>query len=348
MLSILAWLKGSTNTTGQRVFEGFIIYDSNMLPSIFSDACITALTTTIKCDLQANYNRAVLLDHPAIILGGNMWEEWNETCYKDPTTGKYCNDVISQFTHVTSVDLMPKDKIPYSYYNQRYKYNLETVIKNCDKLFFPDDSSYITKDGDTCTSIALDYSIRDCNQVVVGQELCLPLSCDHTYVLKSNDTCRSIEEANAEIVFDNSTKRIIPLRQVNPWIDTYCSNLQSTSWAYGKVLCLTPQSGLFNATDPVSTSYNPWGTESSGYGSWVVLPPDNATVAAETTKHCGKWHTATTEDSCTQICVQDRITSNLFLQVNPSLQSANCTGLLIPGNAYCTGPMRGWNYTVAT
>lgn len=267
---------------------------------------------------------------------------------------------------------------PYSYYNQRYKYNLETVIKNCgvtsnttipddlsvtqpeDEPFCPDDSSYTTKDGDTCTSIALDYSvasaalymgnqdqIRDCNQVVVGQELCLPLPCDHTYVLKSNDTCRSIEEANAAIMFDNSTKRIIPLRQVNPWIDTYCSNLQSTSWAYGKVLCLTPQSGLFNATDPVSTSYNPWGTESSGYGSWVVLPPDNATVAAGTTKHCGKWHTATTGDTCTQICVQDRITSNLFLQVNPSLQSANCTGLLIPGNAYCTGPMRGWNYTVA-
>ncbi|GAT20988.1 hypothetical protein RIB2604_00900080 [Aspergillus luchuensis] len=114
MSSILAWLKGSTDRTGQRVFEGFTIYDSNMLPSTFSDACITALTATIKCDLQvfqfgepqyhgtlgndtltdlvcdqscgdslarwftnaeANCNGAVLLDHPATILGGNMWEE---------------------------------------------------------------------------------------------------------------------------------------------------------------------------------------------------------------------------------------------------------------------------------
>ncbi|KAJ5649234.1 uncharacterized protein N7484_002957 [Penicillium longicatenatum] len=213
--------------------------------------------------------------------------------------------------------------------------NPDSVVVQC----------YTTKDGDTCTSIALDYSvasaalymgnqdqIRDCNQVVVGQELCLPLSCDHTYVLKSNDTCRSIEEANAEIMFDNSTKRIIPLRQVNPWIDTYCSNLQSTSWAYGK--CLRPT--ILGARKALAI------------GSWVVLPPDNATVAAGTTEHCGKWHTATAGDSCTQICVQDKITSNLFLQVNPSLQSANCTGLLVPGNAYCTGPMRGWNYTVAT
>lgn len=133
MSSILAWLKGSTDTTGQRVFEGFTIYDTNMLPSTFSDACITALTATIKCDLQvfqfgepqyhgtlgndtltdlvcdqscgdslarwftnaeANCNGAVLLDHPATILGGNMWEGWNETCYKDPTTGKYCNGKI--------------------------------------------------------------------------------------------------------------------------------------------------------------------------------------------------------------------------------------------------------------
>ncbi|KAJ5552813.1 pectin lyase-like protein [Penicillium frequentans] len=431
MSSILAWLEGSSDTTGQRVFPGFTIYDADYLPSTFSDACVTALTATIKCDLtvfqfgepqyhgtlgndtltdlvcdqscgnslaswlinsEANCDGAVLLDHPATILGGYMWTGWNETCYKDPSTGKYCNDIISQFTRVASVELMPKEEMcsycyktklemmqssPYSYYTQRYKYNLETVITNCgftanttipddlsvtepeDQPFCPEDKAYTTKNGDTCTSIALDYSvasaalymgnqdqIRDCSQVVVGQDLCLPPSCEHTYILQSNDTCLSIEEANADIMFDNSTKRIIPLRQVNPWIDTYCSNLQGTSWAYGKVLCLTPQSGMFNATYPVPTSYNPWGTESSGYGTYIVPPPENATVAAGSTEHCGKWHTAVTGNSCAQICIENKITSNLFLAVNPSLQSSNCTELLVSGNAYCTRPMRGWNYTV--
>ena len=286
-------------------------------------------------------------------------------------------DEMCSYCYKTKLQMMQSS--PYSYYNQRYKHNLETVIDNCgftanttipDDLritepeedpFCPADSKYTTKKGDTCTSIALDYSIasaalymgnqdqiRDCNQVFVGQDLCLPLSCEFTHVLRPNDTCRSIEEANAEIMFDNSTKRIIPLRQVNPWIDTYCTNLQSTAWAYGNVLCLTPQSGLFNATDPVYTSYNPWGTESSGYGSFVVSPPDNSTVAYGTTEHCGKWHTVTDGETCTQICVQDKITSNLFVAVNPSLDSTDCTGLLVPGTTYCTGPMRGWNYTVVT
>ncbi|GES64143.1 pectin lyase-like protein [Aspergillus terreus] len=321
-----------------------------------------------------------------------MWAGWNETCYKDPQTGQYCNDVISTFTRVARVELMPKEEMcsycyktklqmmqssPYSYYNEVFQHNLEVVMKNCDfitnttipqdlVLTAPEDEplcvsgkTYTTKDGDTCTSIALEHSvssatlymgnqdlIRDCQQVVVGKVLCIPLSCEHTYVLQEDDTCFSIERANSFPLFDSRIKKIITLRQLNPWINAYCTNLQSTAWAFGRVLCLSHQAGVLTETDVVATSHNPWGTEGSGYSGWQVEPPRNATLAEGTTKSCGKWHTALTDELCTQICVQHKITSSLFMAVNPSLDPADCTASLTPGLTYCTGPLHGWNYTV--
>ncbi|PGH27695.1 hypothetical protein AJ80_00710 [Polytolypa hystricis UAMH7299] len=431
MSSILAWLKGSNDTTGQRPLTGFTVFEPHSLPSTLPGSCITALTATIKCHdtvfsfwepayhgtleddsltdlvcdqgcgnslaswfntVERNCEGYTLFDRPPNLFGGNMWTGWNETCYKDPTTDRYCNDIINEFTLVSTIDDMPHDEMcsycystklkmmqssPYSYYNDIFQYNLETVISNCgisanttipgllktaepeDDPMCLSDNIYTTMEGDTCTSIALDYSvssaglymgnqdlIRDCGQVVLGKDLCLPLPCEYTYVLQENDTCRSIEKDNAEILFDNSTKTWASLRQLNPWIDTYCSNLQSTAWAWGKVLCLSPQSGVFTSTDPVPTSSTPWDTENLGYGAYLVDPPDNATVATGTTLRCGGWHTTVAGESCPQICLQNKITSALFLAVNPSLDSASCAESLAAGLTYCTAPMRGWNYTV--
>jgi hypothetical protein len=49
MCSILAWLKGSKDTTGERVFPGFTVYTPDELPDSFSDNCVTALLAIIKC-----------------------------------------------------------------------------------------------------------------------------------------------------------------------------------------------------------------------------------------------------------------------------------------------------------
>ncbi|KAF4234129.1 hypothetical protein CNMCM6805_008835 [Aspergillus fumigatiaffinis] len=432
MSSILAWLKGSQNTTGQKKFPGFTIYEPDDLPSSFSAECVSALTATIDCvdhvfsfyetayhgalgddslteavcdqncgnslaawfnNVQKNCPGYKLFNGPVDRFGGNMWAGWNETCYKDPTTGQYCNDIIENFTMVATVEDMPHDELcsycyvtklkmmqssQYSYYNELFQNNLETVTSKCGisanttippplSIVEPEeeplclsDNIYHTKEGDTCTSIALDYSvssaalymgnqdlIRNCQRVAVGQKLCLPLSCEHTYVLQPNDTCRSIEQVNAQIMFDSSTKTITPLRQLNPWIDAYCTNLQNTAWAYGSVLCLSPQLGAFNNTDPVITSRNPY-AQNTGYGSYLVDPPANTTVATGTTLRCGRWHVAAENESCAGICMQDGITSSLFLAVNPSLNLAACTEGLVPGVAYCTGPMAGWNYTVGS
>lgn len=142
MSSILAWLKGSDDITGQRNFTGFTIFDREGLSSAFRDSCVTALTATIKCDEEvfsfwkvsyhggvrygsetdvvcdagcgaslANWFHNVekacdgytMFNRPLTLFGGNMWAGWNETCLKDPTTGFYCNGKNSlPFLYISS------------------------------------------------------------------------------------------------------------------------------------------------------------------------------------------------------------------------------------------------------
>ncbi|KAL2802724.1 hypothetical protein BJX63DRAFT_99406 [Aspergillus granulosus] len=425
----------SKDTTGGRNFPGFTIYTQDELPESFSDDCITALSATVKCQdtvfsfgepsyhgslgdieltdavcdsgcgesLATWFNNAQtycsgysLYNSPPEIYGGNMWAGWNETCYRDPTSGFYCNEVIRNFTRVATVEDMPLNEMcsycyitklqmmqssPYSYYDDFYKANLETVQSKCgvsgdtsippplvteepeeEAPFCLSDVTYTTVEGDTCTSIALNFSvasvalyignqglIRDCSRVVPDQKLCIPLSCQYTHVLQDDDTCDSIEDANFDIMFDSTTATSFTLRDLNPWIDPFCTNLHDTSTAHGRVLCLSPQGGVYTATNPAMPGYDP-NADRSGWGSYPVELPENATVAEGTTLRCGEWHTALRGETCPAICVQAGITHPLFVAVNPSLgsDSVACSNSLVPGLTYCTGPLRGWDYTVSS
>jgi hypothetical protein len=151
-------------------------------------------------------------------------------------------------------------------------------------------------------------------------------------------------------MIDPTTGRPFTLRDLNPWICPFCTNLHDTSTAHGHVLCLTPQGGVYNATNPGYGSGHDPNADHSGYGSYLVEPPANATVAEGTTLRCGKWHTAAEGETCPAICVQAGITHPLFVAVNPSLPSDSvaCSGSVVPGVTYCTAPLRGWNYTVSS
>ena len=110
----------------------------NLTNTAFPPACQTALTATIQCDaytsqwIQPSYHGALgnatlqasvcnagcgssLASwyssvqtncagytwndgSPVDMFGGYIWYGYNETCSKDPATGLWCNDVISNFT----------------------------------------------------------------------------------------------------------------------------------------------------------------------------------------------------------------------------------------------------------
>jgi LysM repeat protein len=228
--------------------------------------------------------------------------------------------------------------------------------------FYLSNVTYTTVKGDTYTSIALDFSvasaalyisnqdlIRDCTRPVTNQKLCIPLSCQYTHVLQDNNTCDSIKEANFKTIINPTTGRAFSHHDINPWINPFYINLHDTSTAHGHVLCLTTQGGVYNATNPSYGSGHDPNPNHSRYGSYLVKPPANTTVAEGTTIHCGKWHTAAKGETCPAIYVQAGITHLLFITVNPSLpsDSVTCSGSVVPGLTYCTAPLRGWNYTVS-
>jgi hypothetical protein len=210
---------------------------------------------------------------------------------------------------------------------------------------------YATVAGDTCDSIATTYKVSsaalfighdnlfECEDIAVGTKLCMPIQCETVYTIKSEDTCISIEKAQSVGYKDGTT-----LRKYNPWINYDCSNLHIVSdVAYGHVICLTPQSGISNTTAPYDDPTSPGYSE--GYVIPQVPPPKNATVAEGTTTRCGKWHVVTkaSEETCTTICMQNKIPWSLFLDVNPSLGEDNCDKKLVTGSAYCVGPAYSWN-----
>jgi hypothetical protein len=182
--------------------------------------------------------------------------------------------------------------------------------------------------------------IINCTSVNAGSDLCIPLTCDTVYVLDDEDTCELIEFAT-EIDIGG-------LRAYNPWINYFCDNLVSTVWIHGRILCLSPQGGLYNVTDPSpGVVVAPSGV--TGYLNMVVPASNGSTLADGTTIYCGKWYTiSSTEDTCAAICSSTGITADLFREVNPSLAGVkleDCTGLLEVGLTYCVAPIWGWDAT---
>lgn len=271
---------------------------------------------------------------------------------------------LCSFCFVQRLKIMQSS--PYSFYDEVFQEQLEIVNTQCGLSlptdmpasldvapeFLPDpvcvsNQTHHTVLGDTCDSIGLKYNISSaglvmannrqlviCSNLTAGMDLCLPSSCAPTYLLQSNDTCTSIELAGGYDLGD--------VRKYNSWVEWDCANLQPSTDFWGRVICLGSQGGTYTATAPVSGVTLAPGA-STGYSDLLVAPPSNATVAEGTTLKCGKWHVAAKDETCTQICVQESLTSRLFTTVNPSLSTSNCSASLVVGNAYCVGPNSGWS-----
>lgn len=311
-------------------------------------------------------------------LGGYVCAAYNQTCFKDPTTGQYCREVINNFPVAKDIASMSlatrcsycfKQKYkmmqasPYTGYDEVSKNRLHIVYMLCfdagpldipTPLYrFPpepepiclSETTYTVKYGDTCDTIALQYGvasaalqsgnrelIQDCSRLQPGDVLCLPLSCEKIYTLQDNDTCFSIDMTQ-DVEYGGT-------RKYNPWIDMYCSNLQTTRRIIGSVICLSPQGGTSEFVGD-NTHTDP--AKGNGYTHKAINPPENSTVAEGSAWFCGRWHTAKAGETCATICMEDNIPFGLFLEVNPSLSQADCDGSLKEGLTYCTGPDYFWN-----
>jgi hypothetical protein len=270
---------------------------------------------------------------------------------------------LCSYCHVERLRMM--QSTAYSTYDEDWKKDLEYVYSTCGLsgptavppplvVVEPEtpglcisDQFYTAKSGDTCDSIALAHSVASaalkmansklygCNDIKAGEELCLPLTCPKLYTLQKDDSCVSIEMAQNLTLGD--------IRRYNPWLNLDCPNLHVATPVLGSVLCLGPQGANVTTTATLPSGPTAAPAPGDGYTDVPVDPPKGATVAEGTTLRCGRWFVITdAEQTCTSMCVQNGITSELFLAANPSLKAADCSASLKTSKAYCVGPVWQW------
>lgn len=223
--------------------------------------------------------------------------------------------------------------------------------ETCDSSFV-----YLTKNGDTCDSIALAKSVsaatlyynnpdlRNCSSIEAGVKLCLPQSCSTVYTVKENDDC--------VVVAVHAGTSWMSLVDWNLSLDSRCTNFWGDSPSWGTVICVTPPGGEFedqgSGTDNGDTGSGNLGGEGGsgdGYTDRVVSAP-NGNVAKDTTKFCGDYIQAKSDVGCASMLISttNAVAMDLFLKANPSLKTAaECDKNLVSGTRYCLRPARGFD-----
>ncbi|KAF4495466.1 Glucan 1,3-beta-glucosidase [Fusarium agapanthi] len=374
--SILAWLGGSKNITGQRNFEGYRIHSENTLDiDRFPEACQNALTALVRCDkytdewtipsyhgvLPRNVDVESVCDKgcarsisdwlsavdtycgnatwhngaAAGVLGSFVSQGINETCQTDKT-GKYCNDIIYNFTLSESIDKMPTNELcsdcyvgrlkmmqasPFSYYDRDpfYEDALKKAVKRCslsnvptaakdspfpseqsEPAFCLSDVTYTTKAGDTCDSLALKYSVSSAAIFIGNPDI---LNC--TDMAKGVSICLPLQCKTYRLQEDDTCMSVAyfsglqheDIRPLNPWVHELCGNLQTATITLGRVICITPPGGEYDH-DVNTTNSDPAYSE---YADKAVPPPSGAALATNTTKGCGRWYTVQEDDDCARV-----------------------------------------------
>ncbi|RSL90064.1 hypothetical protein CEP51_000949 [Fusarium floridanum] len=274
------------------------------------------------------------------------------------TLDKMPNNELCSDCYIGRLKMMQAS--PYSYYKKELFYQdaLKAAVSRCslsnqattgqdspfpsesaEPVFCLSDVKHTIQPGDTCDSLAIKYSVSsaaifignpdilDCNDMVQGVTICLPLQCK-TYKLQASDSCIS--------VFASTGLRPADLSFLNPWIHQLCGNIRSAQETLGSVICVTTPGGKYEH-DVNNTSSDPAYSE---YADKVVAPPKGASLAEKTTEKCGRWYTVQEGDNCAVVLVQHHISVPLFIAANPSVSRDNCTTDLIPGRTYCVGPTK--------
>jgi hypothetical protein len=141
MASILAWVRENNNTIGAEQFPGFQIIDLTDLDGLTA-TCATALTQTIHCsyyflsyqsprvgvslqnatltdeicgsscgtslaqwfeNVASNCANETIGDTNPTLIGGYIWEGYNQTCLKDPSSGQYCTGMSTSLREYTNI-----------------------------------------------------------------------------------------------------------------------------------------------------------------------------------------------------------------------------------------------------
>ncbi|EXK26097.1 hypothetical protein FOMG_17320 [Fusarium oxysporum f. sp. melonis 26406] len=313
-------------------------------------------------------------------LVDKFWSSWNQSCFSDPKTGKYCNDVIASFPEVDDLSKLPKSDL-CSYcnveqyrmmqadaytgaYDENMQSSYEYVAKACDlnvdnfnatdsafNVTNPDATgnicvsgkTYTTKDGDSCDSIALSQGVSAATMYYINSNIF-----DCSKIAAGTNLCLPLTCTKIYKVQKGDTCLDIALN-ANIMTDRLLSYNSQLDWNCTNLHDADPYWG---STLCVSTPGGTYSGQPLNNTEPVDLepidPPHGVPVANGTTKDCSHWFTHEGSLTCTQICLAYGVPINLFTEINPSLNKTTCDTDLVVGNAYCLEPVAGWDRPAPT
>ncbi|KAK1749925.1 pectate lyase superfamily protein-domain-containing protein [Echria macrotheca] len=168
--------------------------DSTLTTSICAPTCAKSLASWVRGVDSDCAGNAFDDGSPPAVLGNYIWYGWNETCQKDPSTGKYCNDIIAAFPASQGVDNIPKDQLCSDCYLGR--------------LQMMQASRYSAYGTDVFFQKALGLAVKTCglkNQPTTTQPPVIPPTSspkpycvtNKFYTIKAGDNCTTIALANS-------------------------------------------------------------------------------------------------------------------------------------------------------
>ncbi|KAK1767906.1 pectate lyase superfamily protein-domain-containing protein [Phialemonium atrogriseum] len=302
---------------------------------------------------------------PLEMAGGYVWYGYNESCLTDTSTGRYCNDVIDEFSETETLDGMPNSELcsgcftarvrmmqksTYSVYNTVpwYQMALEAIQARCSlqvpmptevppplivvptpEPFCVSGNYYTAQAGDTCNSIALANDVSSANVFYAATAAGSARGCSDLpagLTICLPLTCMTYLVKSTDNCFTASASAgIDDIAVYNSWIDDGCDNLHEANATLGSVLCASPLGGTYIPGTATNTSGIPGGGMAN-YSSVAVDPPTGATVAPRTVMECGRWYVAQQDDTCAYITMTYSIGLSLFAKMNPSIDAKTSGG----------------------
>ncbi|KAH7191800.1 uncharacterized protein B0J16DRAFT_410583 [Fusarium flagelliforme] len=254
---------------------------------VCTSTCSASLKSWFETVISACANEK-MGDGVPQLYGGYMWAGWNETCFKDPKTNRYCNDILDDSEELEyeeelchscnrrKLEMMQSSS--YSIYNSFYRRKLGEVYKKCGgsgptdippppivekerERFCLTKKYYTTKENDTCDSIAKAYPgvagrfLYMSNRDFIADCRKIPAGIKiclpmtcPIHVVQPDDTCWSIERENRLRNHD--------VEYFNSWIKSDCSNLHEATDLYGKPICI----GAYGVKEAGSWQASIWRT----------------------------------------------------------------------------------------
>ncbi|KAI5455805.1 LysM domain protein [Mariannaea sp. PMI_226] len=251
--------------------------------SVCAASCGIALTTARRRIAGACASTPELFPgYPILSIIDTVITGWNETCLKDKTSGKYCNDIIESWGEFYDTSEMPKADLcsycygaklrmmqqsPYSVYDDLFASDLEYVNKACGvtgpiteppnpihvNTTEPDQCAsgkfYKTQPSDTCDTIALAQSVSAASLFYLNPNLlnCTSISAGTSLCLPDKcDSLHQIKDSTEDCVMvaiDAGTDWM-SLVSWNLALDSRCSNFWATTPFWGRVICVSPPGGV--------------------------------------------------------------------------------------------------------